>query len=52
MSPPRPTEEPAGDGGEPDGGKTNPNLLDRVRGWGDHPAKAEFYDQYNPMLRR
>jgi RNA polymerase sigma factor (sigma-70 family) len=52
MSPPRPAVEPPGDGGEPDGGKTSPNLLDRVRDWDDHPAWAEFQERYNPMLRR
>jgi RNA polymerase sigma factor (sigma-70 family) len=37
---------------EPDGGKTSPNLLDRVRNWGDHPAWAEFFERYDPMLHR
>src|SRR5690349_21481809 len=41
-----------GFGGEPDGAKTSPNLLDRVRDWDDHPAWAEFHDRYDPMLRR
>src|SRR5262249_15136288 len=41
MSPPRPAEEPSGDGGEPDGGKTSLNPPDWVRDWGDHPARAE-----------
>ncbi len=45
------TEPPAG-GNEPDGGKTSPNLLDRVRDWGDHPAWADFYERYDPLLRR
>ncbi len=52
MSGPGPAVEPAGDGGEPDGGKTSPNLLDRVRDWDDHPAWAEFHERYDPMLRR
>lgn len=44
--------EPAGVEGEYDDTKTSPNLLDRVRDWGDHPAWASFYGRYNPMLRR
>ncbi len=52
MSPERPGVEPAGGAGEPDGARTSPNLLDRVRDWGDHPAWAEFHDRYDPMLRR
>ena len=27
---------------DPDGGKTSPTLLDRVRDWGDHPAWSAF----------
>lgn len=41
-----------GGGADPDGGKTSPKLLDRVRDWSDHPAWAEFYERYDPMLRR
>ena len=52
MSPPRPVVDQAGDGGEPDSGKTSPKLLDRVRDWGDHPAWAEFHERYDPMLHR
>ena len=52
MSPGGPAMEPVGDGGDPDGTKTSPNLLDRVRDWDDHPAWAEFHELYNPMLRR
>ena len=40
------------DGFEPDGAKTSPNLLDRVRDWGDHPAWADFFDRYDPLLHR
>jgi RNA polymerase sigma factor (sigma-70 family) len=52
MSPRRPTVGPSEGGKEPDGGKTSPNLLDRVRDWGDHPAWAEFFERYDPMLHR
>lgn len=48
----RPSVEPPRVEGEPEGAKTSPNLLDRVRDWGDHPAWADFFDRYNPMLRR
>jgi RNA polymerase sigma-70 factor (ECF subfamily) len=37
---------------ESDGAKTSPNLLDRVRDWGDHPAWARFFERYDPMLHR
>ncbi len=36
----------------PDETKTSPNLLDRVRDWRDHPAWAEFFERYDPMLHR
>ncbi len=37
---------------EPEGGKTSPTLLDRVRDWEDHPAWMAFFERYNPLLRR
>jgi RNA polymerase sigma-70 factor (ECF subfamily) len=37
---------------ESDGGKTSPTLLDRIRDWDDHPAWAEFFERYDPMLHR
>ncbi len=37
---------------DPDAGKTSPTLLDRVRDWGDHPAWGDFFERYNPLLRR
>ena len=36
---------------DPDGGKTSPTLLDRVRDWKDHPAWLRFHGRYNPLLR-
>lgn len=37
--------------GERDGGTTSPTLLDRVRDRQDHPAWAEFFGRYDPLLR-
>lgn len=34
-----------------DGTQTSATLLERVRDWGDHPAWAEFYRRYDPLLR-
>jgi RNA polymerase sigma-70 factor (ECF subfamily) len=34
-----------------DGSQTSVTLLERVRDWGDHPAWAEFYRRYDPLLR-
>ena len=36
---------------EPDGGKTSPTLLNRVRDWHDHPAWLRFHGRYHPLLR-
>jgi RNA polymerase sigma-70 factor (ECF subfamily) len=47
-----PAIEPSGAGTEPDDARTSPSLLDRVRDWGDHPAWADFYERYDPLLHR
>jgi RNA polymerase sigma factor (sigma-70 family) len=52
MSPRRHSAEGTGGGDAPDETKTSPNLLDRVRNWRDHPAWAEFFERYDPMLHR
>ena len=40
------------DGYEPDGARTSPDLLDRVRDWGDHPSWVDFFERYDPLLHR
>jgi len=52
ISPREPAAEPTGAGPEPDAARTSPSLLDRVRDWGDHPAWVDFYERYDPLLRR